>query len=410
MALLSAFLMAVMALWSKTPAAEAQVYAYEEDFDRGYPGAGPYGYYHNICNFECPDVWSPVCATDGYSYPSGCHLFVASCWKQILGQKSIRFWYRGTCLLEGSTNYDPQPGLKKREEEERQRKIDAGEWVPTIPPDDAIYINGQPYLPPFNPAPTPAPAGPPVDDSAGAVSVAEAEREGEGGGSDAREEGTDVGEEEDDAADVLVEASTTSGFAPEETPIESRRRRRRRSLLHLLDQASSRRPRHLRRRHRHHHRRHLRVDDECRWACPLTPQPLCGSDGRTHFNECHFLRHKCRVDAAVARKSTESVVVEDAVVVDEAVNSTMKNAVVAVPDELVIRHAGRCGRFVDAADARVRECVSKCGSRSADEEIRPVCASDGKTYPNFCFYQQAKCLAYLNEQTDINFFKMGFCD
>ena len=32
--------------------------------------------------------------------------------------------------------------------------------VPTTPPTDAIYINGQPYLPPYNPAPTPAPADP----------------------------------------------------------------------------------------------------------------------------------------------------------------------------------------------------------------------------------------------------------
>ena len=28
--------------------------------------------------------------------------------------------------MDRQTNYDPQPGLKKREE--RQRKIDAGEW------------------------------------------------------------------------------------------------------------------------------------------------------------------------------------------------------------------------------------------------------------------------------------------
>lgn len=394
MALLA--VMAVVALRS-TPLAEAQVYAYEEDFDRGYPGAGPYGYYHNICNFECPDVWSPVCATDGYSYPSGCHLFVASCWKQILGQKGTSFWYRGTCLIEGATDYDPQPGLKKREEEERQRKIDAGEWVPTTPPTDAIYINGRPYLPPYNPPPTDGP-GEASEDRAGAEDEEEDGEEGEDAGTEA-EGRVERGGGED--APAMDEGVRSDGFVRDDVPIESRRRRRR-SVLDMLKLSP---PRRQRRRRRHH---------DCHWACPLTPAPLCASDGKTHFNKCHFLRLKCRVDAAkiaaAAAAAAEAFDAGNDTAVDAAARASDAPHTSTAAGELVIRHGGKCGRFADAADERVRDCVTQCGMRAEDHMMKPICASNGKTYPNFCFYQQAKCLAYLNNEVDINFFKMGFCN
>ena len=138
----------------------------------------------------------------------------------------------------------------------------------------------------------------------------------------------------------------------------------------------------------------------------MTPAPLCGSDGKTHFNKCHFLRLKCRVDAA-AKEAAATAAVDMESVVN---NGTEADAANPEPKKLFIRHGGKCGRFMDASDARVHQCVAQCGAKDEDHVIKPVCASDGKTYPNFCFYLQAKCLAYINRQVDINFLRVGFCE
>ena len=83
--------------------------------------------------------------------------------------------------------------------------------MPTTPPTDAIYINGQPYLPPYEPAPTSAPAGPPSDP----VVTEEEEEEDELEEEDAEgEEGVEDAADEPVGTGVEAESRAVHSFAP----------------------------------------------------------------------------------------------------------------------------------------------------------------------------------------------------
>ena len=97
---------------------------------------------------------------------------------------------------------------------------------------------------------------------------------------------------------------------------------------------------------------------DCPVKCRRDFRPVCGSDGKTHPNECTLKQSACR-----QRTSLEKV------------------------------HDGRCGSTADEGDKDSESGEEKSEECSDDckRDFRPVCGSNGKTYNNICLLEQEKC-------------------
>lgn len=109
-------------------------------------------------------------------------------------------------------------------------------------------------------------------------------------------------------------------------------------------------------------------------SCPLESQcdnqnePICGSNGKTYKNTCLFIVAKCE-----ARKRNK---------------------------RLTLKKKGPCGRPAPS----LKSCPKKCPSKE-----RPVCGSDKKTYKNGCYLAVAKCALPKNKRGSLRLEYNGPC-
>ncbi|CAJ0557949.1 unnamed protein product, partial [Mesorhabditis spiculigera] len=114
---------------------------------------------------------------------------------------------------------------------------------------------------------------------------------------------------------------------------------------------------------------HRRPECRCSQQCPLHRSPVCGSDGQTYENDCVMKVAACREDRQIT-------------VWKEGNCKDVGNPC----SSLMCPPGTRCQ--ISPQSTAKCECDGEC-----PQIVKPVCATDGKTYSNECEMRKAGCEA-----------------
>ncbi|CAI5441603.1 unnamed protein product [Caenorhabditis angaria] len=130
---------------------------------------------------------------------------------------------------------------------------------------------------------------------------------------------------------------------------------------------------------------YIKSEDEaecqCHNKCEDVMRPVCATNGETFDNECEMRKRACETST-----------------------------------NLSIKHHGTCGvgvcaTFSECKKPKVCEIENgkpKCICPKCTDELKEVCGSDGKTYPNECKLRQAVCLLGTNQNIFVKY--NGICE